>query len=264
VVRLSVRVLGDGRDARIELPLVQSDAHQTLVSEKILTRGFELEEVERDGNRLGILTHAAFKGAKRITYEFTVRLRPTSAKVAPAPVGSGDPGGEDGVWLRPTIQLQSTSPLIREKLIKYATPRLEAGETDAIRIAWDLTQTYERKPDGSKTVLKATRTGHAADRGLERLFATFLRASGVPARTVNGVDTHSKQTKRSTTWAEVKSGGSWVPMSVAKNRYGELPSRYVKLSHGDRPLLVHSGLEKVSFRWRISRLPKKTTIEVAQ
>lgn len=257
VVRLSVRVEGDGRDARIELPLLQSDEHQILVSEELQTRGFTKEEVIRDGNRLAILTLPKFKGAKRITYEFRVKTRRTTVTVPPAPVGKGDPTGDDGVWLRPTLRLQSTSPLIREKLIHFATPRLAAGEKDAIRIAWDLTRTYERRPDGSKTVLKATRVGHASDRGLDRLFATFLRTSGVPSRPVNGVDIARKKGKRFTTWVEVKTGGDWVPMSVPRNGYGELPADYVKLSHGDRPLIVASGLKSSSFRWKVSK-PGKT------
>src|SRR5690606_30549205 len=41
-VRLSVRVVGNGGDARIELPLLQSDAHQTLLAEKLLPRGFQV------------------------------------------------------------------------------------------------------------------------------------------------------------------------------------------------------------------------------
>lgn len=254
-VRLSVRVEGNGGDARIELPLVQSDAHQMLLKERLQPRGFAVEEVMRDGNRLAILTHPKLEGAKRITYEFTVALRPTRVQVPSVPVGSPgawSEGGEDARWLRPTRRLQSTSPLVREKLVEFATPRLAEGKLDAIRLAWDLTRTYERKPEGSKTVLKATRTGHASDRGYDRLFATFLRASGVPARPVQGVDVLAKR-NRFATWVEVKSGGQWIPMSVPREQWGELPARYVKLSHGDRPLIARSGVEKISFRWKITR-----------
>ncbi len=252
-VRLSLRVEGDGRDARIEVPLVQSDAHQTLISEKLQPRGFAVKEELRDGNRLAVLTAPKFTGAKRITYEFTVALSPTSVEVPPAPVQRrAEPSADDAPWVRPTLRLQSTSPLIREKLIEFATPRMEAGETDAIRIAWDLTRTYEHKPEGSKTVLKATRTGHASDRGYDRLFATFLRASGVPTRPVQGVDVLAKR-RRFTTWVEVKSGGDWIPMSVPRERWGELPARFVKLSHGDRPLVARKGVKKVTFRWTITK-----------
>lgn len=253
-VRLSVRIEGDGRDARVELPLVQSDEHQQLLSEKILGRGFQVREVMQDGNRLAVLTWPKFTGRKRITYEFTVRVKPTSTTVTPAPVSDPDMAGDDAVWLRPTLNLQSTSPLIREKLIKYATPRLQAGETDAIRIAWDLTGTYVRKPKGSKTVLKATRTGHASDKGLDRLFATFLRTSGVPSRPVNGVDVGREKGRKYASWVEVKTGGVWVPMSVPRDSWGELPSRYVKLSHGDRPLVVNEGVKSMSFRWKVDKV----------
>src|SRR5690606_9305487 len=182
-VRLSVRVEGDGRDAYLELPLVPTDAHQALVEESLETRGFAVEFVEREGNRLAIVTHPAFEGKKRITYEFTVKEQPTRVELPRVPVAAHESPREDWLWLRPTKQLQSASPLIREKIVSFARPRLAAGDDDALRIAWDLVQTgYRPKADGSRTVLKATRTGHAAPRGQERLFATFLRTSGVPAR----------------------------------------------------------------------------------
>lgn len=252
-VRLSVRVEGDGRDAYLELPLPVSDERQTIVEESLEPRGFRVEEVEKDGNRLAILTHPAFEGKKRITYEFTVRLRPATFEVPEIPVAADDPPRKDWLWLRPTRQLQSASPLIREKLIEYARPRLAEGETDALRICWDLVETgYRRKADGSRTVLKATRTGHASPKGMERLFATFLRTSGIPSRPVHGVDLGLSRKKRSLFWVEVKAGEEWIPMSVSKGLWGELPARHLKLAHGDRPLFVRDGLASLSFRWRVS------------
>jgi|GEM_PF-1688021 len=253
VVRLTVRVEGNGGDAYVELPLAQSDAHQTVSDETLLTRGFHVEEVTRDGNRLAILTFPKLEGPRRITYQFTATTKPTQVEVAATPVAVGDPAEEDRAWLRPTKQIQSTSPIIREKLIEFATPRMESGETDAIRLAWDLARTgYVRKKDGSRTVLKATRTGHASDRGIDRLFATFLRTSGVPSRPVIGVDVGRKKGSRIAGWVEVKAGGSWVPMSAPRNQWGRLPSRYVKLAHGDRPFVVRDGVASLSYRWKVS------------
>ncbi len=257
VVRLSLRVEGDGRDAYLELPLPQSDEHQTISDEKLLTRGFQVEEVMQDGNRLAILTYPKLEGRKRITYEFKATTRKTSVEVppVPVPVAAGEPAEEDRIWLRATRQLQATSPIIREKLITYATPRLVAGESDAIRIAWDLThEGYTRKAKGSNTVLKATRIGHASDKGLDRLFATFLRTSGVPSRPVVGVEIGKlKNPKHASHWVEAKAGGSWVPMSVPRGEYGKLPARYVKLAHGDRPFLVRDGVKEISYRWKLSK-----------
>ena len=252
-IRLSVRVEGDGRDAYLELPLPVSDERQTVLEEKLQPRGFRVAEVERDGNRLAILTHPAFEGRKRITYEATVRLRPARHEVPKVQVAADDPPREDWKWLRPTRQLQSASPLIREKLIAYARPRLAEGEDDALRLCWDLVKTgYHRKKDGSRTVLKATRTGHASPKGMERLFATFLRTSGVPSRPVHGVDLSLSRKKRSLFWVEVKAGDQWIPMSVSRDLWGELPAHFLKLAHGDRPLFVRDGIASLNFRWRIS------------
>jgi len=261
VVRLTVRVEGNGGDAYVELPLAQSDDHQTITDENLITRGFQVEEVTRDGNRLAILTFPKLEGPRRITYQFTAETRPTQVDVPATPVAVGDPAEEDRAWLRPTRHLQSTSPIVREKLIGFARPRMEAGHNDAIRLSWDLARTgYVRKKDGSRTVLKATRTGHASDKGIDRLFATFLRTSGVPSRPVIGVDVGRKRGGKLTTWVEAKAGGTWVPMSAPRNQWGKLPSRYVKLAHGDRPFIVRDGVESVRYRWKISR-PVQTAEE---
>lgn len=258
-VRISVRVKGDGRDARLELPLPVSDGHQAVVAEKLTPRGFRVEEVLRDGNRLAILTFPRLRGAKRITYEALVRTHATTGPppVAP-PRDAADAPREDRVWLRPTKQLQASSPLVRERLIRFASPRLAAGETDVVAIAWDLVATgFERRPEGSRTVLKAIRTGHARDRGLDRLLATFLRTSGVPARPVGGVDLGKNPRSRFASWVEAKTAGGWTPLSVPRNLRGELPARYLKLYHGDRPFLVHEGLAETSFRIKVTRPAKE-------
>ncbi len=258
-VRISVRVTGDGRDARLELPLPPSDGHQTVLDEKLISRGFHVEKVEREGNRLAILTFPKFRGTKRIAYEALVRTLSTKGDppVAP-PRDPSDAPREDRPWLRPTKQLQSSSPLVRERLAKYATPRLAAGETDVVAIAWDLVANgFERRPEGSRTVLKAIRTGHARDRGLDRLLATFLRTAGVPARPVGGLDLSRDRTTRHTTWVEAKTGGSWSPLSVPKGLRGDLPARYLKLYHGDRPFLVHDGFTETSFRIKVTRPAKE-------
>jgi hypothetical protein len=255
-VRVSVRVVGDGHDARLELPLVISDTHQTVLSEKLTARGFNVTEVMRDGNRLAVLTYPRLASAKRLTYEFTVSSATSSGTVPPVKVSTGDPAPDDEPWLRPTLHLQSSSPLIREKLIQFATPRLQAGEDDAIRIAWELTATgYVQAEGGSSNVLKATRTGSADARGLDRLLATFLRTSGVPARPVGGLDLARKASPRFAAWVEARTGDRWAPLSVGRGLYGELPWNLVKLFHGDRPMLVHEGLAEVSFRVKVSRPP---------
>lgn len=256
-VRISVRVEGDGRDARLELPMVQSDEHQELVSEKLTLRGFTLREELRDGLRLAILTHPALQGPKRVTYTFRVRTRTTRAPVGPQPfVDPGDARGEAARWLRPTRHLQSTSPLIRETLVRFAEPRLAAGEKDALATALALVATYTPRANGSRNVLKATRTGHAAPLGQERLLCTFLRTSGVPSRLVGGIDLAPDAPKRSVTWTELLEGERWRPVSASRGTVGELPARWVRLFHGDRPLVARDGVKKVAFKVRVRPPPE--------
>ncbi len=256
-VRISVRVEGDGRDARLELPLVQSDEHQELVSEKLTLRGFSLREETRDGLRLAILTHPALQGPKRVTYTFRVRTRTTTTPVGPQPfVDPGEVRGEAARWLRPTRHLQSTSPLIRETLVRFAEPRMAAGEVDALAMARALVATYTPRANGSRSVLKATRTGHAAPLGQERLLCTFLRTSGVPSRLVGGIDLAPDAPKRSVAWTELLEGERWRPLSASRGTIGELPARWVRLFHGDRPLVAREGVKKVAFKIRVRPPPE--------
>lgn len=254
-VRISIRVVGDGRDAYLELPLPPSDAHQTVVAEKLTPRSFQVEELERDGVRLAVLSFPGLTGTKRITYEAYVRTRDTAGPPPSAPPRDpADAPFEDRRWLRPTKQLQSSSPLVRERLLRFAGARLAAGENDAIAIAWDLVATgFTRREDGSRTVLKAIRAGHARDLGLDRLLATFLRTSGVPARPVGGLDLGKDRGLRLTTWVEARTAAGWTPLSVPKGLRGTLPARYLKLYHGDRPFLVHDGVASASYRIQVTR-----------
>lgn len=253
-IRISIRVTGNGGNARLELPLPATDGHQAVISEKLTSRGFRIEEEVRDGIRLAILTYPAFTGVKRISYEALVETHLTSVPmpVTPPRDASDAPRG-DRPWLRPTKQLQSNSPLVRERLIRFATPRLEAGETDAVAICWDLVASgFARKADGSRTVLKAIRVGHARTLGLDRLLATFLRTSGIPARPVGGLDLLRDSGPWLTTWVEARIGDQWAPLSVPKDFRGELPPRFLKLYHGDRPFLVHEGLKETGLKIRVT------------
>lgn len=252
--RLSLRVEGDGRDARIEIPLPRSDHRQRVVKETMRSRGFFVDEVEREGNRIAVLTLPRFSGRKRITYEATVELLPESVPVQPEAPRRIDLSGPDAPWLRPTVRIQSASPLLRERLARFAEPRLAAGEEDMLSLAWELTTTgFEHREKGSLGVLKALRTGHASARGMDRLLVSFLRASGIPARKVLGLDLGLSRRKRLAYWAEVKTGGQWAPMSIARDLQGELPARFLKLSHGDRPFVLAEGLRSHRFQWKVSR-----------
>lgn len=264
-VVLIVKVTGDGSDAHLEVPLPVDDDHQEVLHEEFRLRGFEKEEVERDGNRFAVLTYPKLEGRKRFTYKARVRTRALREDAPSPPLGTPAPRAL-ARWTVPTPRIQSRSPLVRERLIRHVEPRLEAGERDIVRLIYGfVSRQFERRTGkaGTSNVLKAVRTGMADDRGLHRLFVTFLRAAGVPSRTVGGLELERTGKRKFTRWSEAWLGGQWVPFSVPDGWYGTLPASVLKLYHGARPLVERSGVVGVSFKV-IVRDPRPAPVEPAQ
>lgn len=256
-----VKVTGDGRDVRLEVPLPRSNEHQTLVQETLRLRGFSMAELVRDEIRSVELTYPALTGNKRFTYKALVRTRISQPGFTTPPPGVEPPPALHR-WTTPTRHLPSRNPAVRERLIRYAEPKLEAGNDDLVRLVYDLvSMRFQRRTgeDGTASVLEAVRTSKANDRGLNRLFVTFLRTAGIPAREVGGLRLTTEHGRNHVEWAEVHLEGKWVPFGVAHGWYGKLPADILQLYHGDRPFIRRQGVSRVRFRVLVRRPQAEVT-----
>ncbi len=249
-VILIVKVTGQGGDAEVEVPLPRPDARQTVLSEEMRLRGFQIEEIEQEGLRLARLRYPSLHGRKRFTWKGRVRLRRKTWHFEPPGPGWKAPEALHR-WIIPTPHLQCRSPLVREQLIRGVEPALARGERDLVQLIYRwVARTFERRkaPEGTSSVLKALRTRKVDDRGLDRLFVTFLRAAGIPARTVGGLRVDAAEGKRFRRWTEVWLAGEWVPFSVPEGWYGAIPAGYLKLYHGDRRFIRRRNVARTSFK----------------
>lgn len=244
-----VRVTGKGEDVKLEVPLPVSRDNIQIVDEEFRLRGFQMEESFDDGMRIAVLNHENLEGRRRFTYKALLAIDPVEEVIAPVRLGATAPPNLRR-YTMPTPRLQSHSPLVRQQLVEHVEPRLEAGESDELRMIYDMVAgRFERKTaGGTSSVLRALRKNHANDQGLDRLLVTFLRAAGIPSRNVTGFHLRTDGGRKLERWTEVFVADRWAPMSVPMGWYGTLPPRYLPMSYGERRLIGREGVERLSFK----------------
>lgn len=201
------------------------------------------------------------KGVHRIVYEFRVDLFPAPASANSATASgasstsgaSGKPArpGDNGAAtldkevreaaLRATTDLPVGADEIRAHLAQLDLPPLE--DTDArVRAVYSaVTHEIDTVDTASSDALLTLAEREGNPRGKERLLVTLLRASGVPARIVQGLQLGAG-TPRPRVWTEAWLGGRWVPMSTTAGFFGELPPELLTLRSDDRDLVEGTGL----------------------
>jgi hypothetical protein len=110
----------------------------------------------------------------------------------------------------------------------------------------------ELAAEGTGDALLALASFEANELGKARLLTTLLRASGIPARVVQGMLLRSPSDERNVIWVEAWLG-TWVPMSPTRDFFGEIPRDLLVLHYGDEPLVTASGVEALSYRYRALR-----------
>jgi hypothetical protein len=101
-------------------------------------------------------------------------------------------------------------------------------------------------PDDALIAL-ANRGG--SERGKAALAVTLLRAAGLPARPVVGIELRGGATPRETVWAEAWAGGNWIPLSPTGAFFATRPATLVALRAGSFATVEANGAEAVSWRF---------------
>jgi hypothetical protein len=107
----------------------------------------------------------------------------------------------------------------------------------------------ELVPDGNSDALICLATRECGVLGKERLLATLLRASGLPARVVQGLSLQRGREPEQAAWVDVWQGG-WVPVSASRGFFGRRPNDLLAITVGDEPLVQSVGMAATNFRYR--------------
>lgn len=246
-VTLVVTARGEGADASLRAVLPNPGPSQRVFGESFSSGRLRLSVRDEEARRMAVW-HGWIEDTVRVYYDFRIQL---FRRRTPIPSG---PYQEPGRELRERytateVGLPASAPEIREQLTALDLPRPEEiGARVRTIYAFVVHEIGDAETSGDDPLLVLA-MGSGSREGRERLLATLLRGSGIPARLAQGMSLAGSRPKR-LLWTEVWVDGSWVPMSASEDFFEQLPPDTVVLSAGTDPIVQGSGVRDVGFTYQ--------------
>jgi transglutaminase-like putative cysteine protease len=245
-VELAISVRGVGGRGSVRAPLPSTGPGQEVYDERSSADRL-LFTIRKEGGDRTAVWRGIFDGVHDIAYGFRVRLEkvevPLSSEPMPVPPGVAAEG------LGATRDFPSDTPEIGAALQTLA---LDPGSDTPGRmrsIYAMVAHEIATVPGGPDDALITLSTRAGSERGKTALAVTLLRAAGIPARPVAGIELRSGMTPRETSWAEAWAGGSWIPLSPNGVFFAERPASLVALRAGSFASVEATGAEALSYRF---------------
>ena len=262
-VEARVNVRGSGARGSVRALLPATEPGQTIIDEKPTTDRLEFDVRPSDGaNRIGVWS-GAIGPIHEVAYSFHVQM---SAVDVPLPA--------DGRFDKPPAALAA------QYLVRAPALPIEAPEIAAQLAALDLPSpsdlsgrvrtiyqavTHEVATVNPSTddALLALANREGTEAAKEMLLVTLLRAAGVPARLVHGLELRQDAKPRERTWSEAWVNGVWVPMSTGPEGFFADGFRTRSAGNAGNGLSVHgvplryNDLEYTERRDQHARRPGK-------
>ena len=249
-VELNVTVRGTGGRGSVRAPVPSTAPGQDVYDESSSSDRLLFTLRTEAGERTAIW-RGAFDGVHDIAYGFHVRLAPVEA---PLPKDVGAPPPEiaqryagaarefpiDAAEIATTLQMLALSP-----------PSDVAGRVRSIyaMVAHEVATTA----GGSDDALLALANHAGSERGKTALLVTLLRAAGVPARPVTGLELRTGAAPHEIPWAEAWAGGAWVPLSPTGAFFAARPASLIALRAGSFANVEVTGAEAVTYHYEALR-----------
>lgn len=246
-VELEIQARSSAGGGSIRAALPSTRAGQVIDDERVMSDRLRFSVV-RDGlDQVGIWK-GNFSGVHHVSHAFRAQLSGQDVSVP-----ESDAGRPSEEIVRRYTGATSTLPANDPEIWAFLLGLELRGPEDQLGRARGLltfvADEVELVPDGSADVLLCLATRECGVLGKERLFATLLRASGVPARVVQGLSLERRLEPDLAAWVEVWQGG-WVPASASRGFFGRRPRDLLAITVGDEPLVTSVGMAATSFRYR--------------
>lgn len=245
-VELAISVRGVGGPGSVRAPLPTTGPGQEVFDERSSADRLLFTIRTANGDRTAIW-RGAFDGVHEIAYGFRVRLEgidvPLSSEVVPVPPEIAASA------LGATREFPADAPEIAATLAALALPPA-SDPLGRLRSIYPMVSheiaTIAGGPDDALIAL-ANRGG--SERGKTALAVTLLRAAGIPARPIVGLELKKGATPHETSWAEAWAGGAWIPFSPIGAFFAMRPASLVALRAGSFASVEATGAEAVSYRF---------------
>ena len=257
-VELRVNVRGAGARGSVRALLPASEAGQAIFDEKPTNDRLAFATRDEGGNRTGIWS-GVIGPIHEVVYGFHVQMSAVEVPLPEGPRFPAPPKPIAALYLAPAATLPVDAPEIRSRLDELDLPAmndLPARIRTLYQGVANEIATIDQGPADPLLVL-ANREGSEA--GKELLLVTLMRAAGIPARIVHGVELRADATPRERTWSEVWIAEKWVPMlasplaSSPEGFFARRPENFLVLGRGTLPNVEATSVVSVGHRYRALR-----------
>jgi hypothetical protein len=249
-VEVRINVRGTGARGSVRALLPSTEPGQTIIEEKATPDRLDFDVREQPGaNRIAVWS-GTIGTIHEVVYAFHVQM--SAVEVALPTGGAFEPPSPAlaALYLGATPTLPVDAPEIAAQLAALDLPskRDLPGRIRTLyqSVAHEVA-TAEPSTDDALLAL-ANREGTEAAK--EGLLVTLLRAAGVPARLVHGLELRQGAKPRERIWSEAWVNGVWVPMSTAADGFfARRPESFLVLGRGAVSNVEATSVKSIGHRY---------------
>jgi hypothetical protein len=224
--------------ALLSLALPPEDTGYMIVEERFLSGMYAFNTITQGPNRFGVWSGEGVDRPEEITYRATIHSRPRRGVAIQSPLLSPFPPTmnrvEQTLAEGVTMKWQALAPMIRFQAVVAALKgaRGDSPPSDDVFRRW---QVVQQKHDPTDAAL------------------ALLRASNLPARSVEGLRLTEGVQILPTKWIEVWVGGNWSHLNTETGEVYPSPAALLPLAVGGLPAVRVTGGKLSDIRWTITR-----------
>ena len=244
-VELEITVRGRGQRGSVRAALPSTEPGQQIIDEGVVSQQLDHSVRTEPGGRIAVWG-GRLDGMVELRHAYRVELQRVEMPLPETPM----PKIPDEIaqsFSISTATIPSKSRDLTALLDSLSAPARDdpAGTVRALFAFVANEVSLDREETDDALIALAHRV--ASPVGKARLLTAMLRASGIPARRVQGLDLVDRGRPRPTTWVEAWMG-EWIPMSPEDGTIGVRPAHWLALSRDEGPTLSSTSTNAVDAR----------------
>jgi transglutaminase-like putative cysteine protease len=250
-VELEITARGTGRRGSVRAPLPSTGPGQVVFDERSSSDRLIFTIRTEDGDRVGVWS-GRLSGVHQVVHGFRVQLSEVTTPL-PSQI-TREPSRElIARHAGPAREFPSDAPDVRA-FLEGLWPTLPPSPLDRLRTLFSfVTDEIATVSSASDDALLTLAAREGSTIGKSRLLVTLLRAVGLPARTVLGLQLVENQPPFTTHWVEAWVDGVWVPMSSTDGFFATRPANLLELRDSSLTELETTGIAAAGHRYHALR-----------
>ncbi len=251
-VELRISARGEGTRGSVRALLPSTEGGQVIFDERNSSDRLQFSVRERAGNRIGVWT-GWLEDVHEVVYQFRVQSHAVTTPLPTQGPYPKPPRQLRTVWGQPSPGIPSDAPQVGELLESLRLPT-SADQPARVRtlyafVSHEIATVGSASSDALLTLSR--REGNAE--GKERLLVALLRAAGIPARLVHGLELREGTTPEELLWVEAWAADVWAPMSAVHDFFETTPDNFIVLGRSNVPTVEATGVSAVGHRFQSLR-----------